>query len=86
MAIADARYRDASLPVEARAADLLARMALGEKVAQMGSVWSFELLGKGSLDPARAKSRAIGIAPRPYASALTTAATFAGRTRSASSL
>ena len=56
MAIADARYRDASLPVEARAADLLARMTLGEKVAQMGSVWSFELLGKGSLDPERAKS------------------------------
>ena len=55
MATTDLRYRDASLPVEVRAADLLARMTLGEKVAQLGSAWSFELVGRGSLDPARAR-------------------------------
>ena len=38
-----------------RVADLLARMTLAEKVAQLGSAWSFELLGKGRLDPVRAK-------------------------------
>jgi beta-glucosidase len=32
-------YRDASLPVERRVADLLARMTLEEKVAQMETVW-----------------------------------------------
>jgi beta-glucosidase len=32
-------YRDARLPVERRVADLLARMTLEEKVAQLGSVW-----------------------------------------------
>jgi beta-glucosidase len=56
MAATDVRYRDASLPAEVRAADLLARMTLGEKVAQLGSAWSFELVGRGSLDPARARA------------------------------
>ena len=56
MATTDLRYRDASLPVDVRASDLLARMTLGEKVAQLGSAWSFELVGRGSLDPARARA------------------------------
>jgi beta-glucosidase len=43
MATVDARYRDASLPVDARVADLLSRMTLDEKLAQLGSLWSFEL-------------------------------------------
>ncbi len=55
MATTEERYRDPSLPVEVRAADLLARMTLGEKVAQLGSAWSFELVGRGSLDPSRAR-------------------------------
>ena len=37
-------YRDASQPVTARVADLLARMTLDEKLAQMGGVWSTSLL------------------------------------------
>ena len=37
--MADAPYWDASLPVEARVADLLARMTLEEKIAQIISVW-----------------------------------------------
>src|SRR5436305_13984729 len=32
-------YRNASLPVERRVDDLLARMTLDEKVAQMVSIW-----------------------------------------------
>jgi Beta-glucosidase-related glycosidases len=37
--IATAPYRDAKLPVERRVDDLLGRMTLEEKVAQMGSTW-----------------------------------------------
>lgn len=33
------RFRDPSLPVEARVNDLLCRMTLEEKVAQLGSYW-----------------------------------------------
>src|SRR2546423_1159966 len=36
-------YRDAGLPVNERVSDLLARMTVDEKIAQLGSVWSFEL-------------------------------------------
>jgi len=43
MTTVEARYRDAGLPVDARVADLLARMTLDEKLAQLGSLWSFEL-------------------------------------------
>ena len=54
MTTIDARYRDASLPVDARVADLLARMTLDEKLAQLGSVWSFELFRtETELDPER---------------------------------
>src|SRR3954452_17577311 len=51
-------YRDSKLPVERRVDDLLARMTLEEKVAQMLSFWQ---QGKGTItapdgrfDPARA--------------------------------
>jgi beta-glucosidase len=48
-------YRDATLDTSARVADLLVRMTLEEKVAQLGSVWSFSLLGAGlTLDAGRA--------------------------------
>jgi beta-glucosidase len=43
MTTIDDRYRDAAAPIGARVADLLARMTLDEKLAQLGSVWSFEL-------------------------------------------
>ncbi len=51
-----APYLDAGLPIEARVADLLARMTLEEKIAQLGSAWSFELIGTGVLDPDRARN------------------------------
>jgi beta-glucosidase len=50
MATTAMRYRDATLPIEPRVADLLARMTVEEKVAQLGAVWSFELIGTDSLD------------------------------------
>ncbi|MCO5245194.1 MAG: hypothetical protein M9927_15460 [Anaerolineae bacterium] len=36
-------YRDPTQPVEARVADLLGRMTLEEKLAQLGSAWIYEL-------------------------------------------
>ena len=58
MTTIEARYRDASLPIEQRVADLLARMTLAEKVAQLGSVWSFELFkSESELDEARIRER-----------------------------
>ena len=36
-------YRDPSLPVDERVADLLARMTIDEKLAQLGSAWVFQL-------------------------------------------
>ena len=38
-----ADYRDPSLAIEARVADLMARMTRAEKVAQLGSFWAFEV-------------------------------------------
>src|SRR4029453_17553585 len=58
MTTIDARYRDGSLPVDARVADLLARMTLDEKLAQLGSIWSFELfLSETEIDPERLRTR-----------------------------
>lgn len=55
-------YRDASSPVDARVDDLLQRMTAAEKVAQLGSVWAFEILGPDGLiaDVAR-KHLSLGI-------------------------
>jgi beta-glucosidase len=58
MTTIDARYRDATLPIDARVADLLARMTLEEKLAQLGSVWSFELFkSETELDPTFVRER-----------------------------
>jgi beta-glucosidase len=58
MTTIDADYRDATLPIEARVADLLARMTLQEKLAQLGSVWSFELFrSESELDPRLVRER-----------------------------
>ena len=46
-------YRDAALPIEARIEDLVARMTLEEKVAQLGSAWSFQLTTGEELDRAK---------------------------------
>jgi len=50
MATILAVYRDATRPIDERVADLLARMTVQEKVAQLGSVWSFSIVGVGTLD------------------------------------
>ena len=55
-------YRDAGLPIEERAHDLLERMTLDEKLAQLGALWSFEIFDGRGLDPERARERlAVGI-------------------------
>ena len=46
-------YRDSSLPIDARVADLLARMTRAEKIAQLGSFWAFEIVPESGFDPAR---------------------------------
>ena len=38
-----AKYRDASLPAAERAQDLLERMTLEEKLAQLGSYWVYQI-------------------------------------------
>ena len=48
-------YRDASLPLDERVDDLLARMSLDEKLAQIGSVWSTELVEDGAFSRGRAE-------------------------------
>jgi beta-glucosidase len=47
-------YKDAHCPVEERVDDLLARMTLAEKLAQLGSAWVFELLTEMQFDLAKA--------------------------------
>ena len=59
MTTALAPYRDPALPVEGRVADLLGRMTRAEKIAQLGSVWSFEIVGIGTLNRERAR-RLVG--------------------------
>ena len=43
-------YRDPTLPVDDRVEDLLARMTLSEKVAQLGGAWFGHLVTDGELD------------------------------------
>lgn len=57
MTTLQAPYRDATLPIDERVADLLARMTVEEKVAQLGSAWSFEVVGLGTFDSERAHAR-----------------------------
>jgi beta-glucosidase len=47
-------YRDPSLAVDKRVADLLPRMTLEEKLAQLGSAWVFQLAAGPDLDEAKA--------------------------------
>ena len=56
-------YRDARLPVERRVDDLLARMTLEEKVAQMLSIWQAKSAitdTSGRFDPTRAPRWLVG--------------------------
>ena len=56
-------YQDPELPVEARVSDLLARMTLVEKLAQLSAAWLFELTdeeaneGPGNLSRKKAQAR-----------------------------
>lgn len=50
----DPPYRDATLPTDARVRDLLGRMTVEEKVAQLGSAWVFQLADGERLSPDRA--------------------------------
>lgn len=49
-----ARFRDPTAGIDDRVADLLARMTLDEKLAQLGSAWVFQLAGPSGLDLDRA--------------------------------
>jgi beta-glucosidase len=48
--MADARYRDPSASLDERVDDLLARMTVDEKLAQIGSMWLTELVVDGRFD------------------------------------
>ncbi|MCB9115964.1 MAG: glycoside hydrolase family 3 C-terminal domain-containing protein [Caldilineaceae bacterium] len=50
-------YLDARLPIEARVDDLLGRMTLEEKVAQLGSLWIYEIVDEQGLNRAWAQAR-----------------------------
>ena len=56
MAMTQAPYRDLELPIDARVEDLLARMTIEEKAAQLGSIWSFEVVREGALDLDRSRA------------------------------
>jgi beta-xylosidase len=53
-AIGDAAYRDPGVPIAERVVDLLGRMTIEEKLAQLGSAWVFQLADRPGLDPDRA--------------------------------
>lgn len=69
---ADALYRDASQPVDARVEDLLSRMTLEEKVAQMMGIWQNKGLiqdDEGNFSPEAASENfpnGLGQISRPY--------------------
>src|SRR5258706_14363473 len=47
-------YRDATRPIHERVQDLLERMTLDEKIAQLGSAWVYELLDDSAFAPEKA--------------------------------
>jgi beta-glucosidase len=49
-------YRDASRPILERVQDLLERMTLEEKLAQLGSAWVYQLLDDGVFAPEKARA------------------------------
>ena len=69
--MADAPYWDASLPVEDRVADLMARMTLEEKLAQMVAIWTTKSAIQDDddfFDPAKASAMypdGLGFFTRP---------------------
>ena len=57
MPAVDAAYLDPSASVQERVADLVGRMTVEEKVAQLGGVWLTALIDDGSFDASRVASR-----------------------------
>ena len=55
--ISQTPYRDALRPLDERVADLLGRMTREEKIAQLGSVWAFEIIGRDGVDAAALRDR-----------------------------
>jgi beta-glucosidase len=55
--VPEPRYLDPTLPVEERVSDLLDRMTPDEKLAQLGSLWVFEILDGTSVDRGKAAAR-----------------------------
>jgi beta-glucosidase-like glycosyl hydrolase len=51
------RYRDPGLPIDERVTDLLERMTLEEKVAQLGGVWVTDLVAGGRFDEDTARRK-----------------------------
>ena len=49
-------YRNPALPIAERAADLLARMNMAEKMAQVGAIWLNDVLDKESFSPEKARA------------------------------
>jgi beta-glucosidase len=47
-------YRDPAQPIDGRITDLLSRMTLEEKAAQLGSAWVYQLLTNRQFDPTKA--------------------------------
>jgi beta-glucosidase len=50
-------YQDACLPIEQRVDDLLGRMTVEEKIAQLGSLWIYEIAGDDGLNREWAQAR-----------------------------
>lgn len=53
----DERYRDPSQPLDVRVEDLLARMTLDEKIAQLAGAWVTDLVEDRAFSPAHARDR-----------------------------
>jgi beta-glucosidase len=60
LSVAAQPYLDPTLAVADRVDDLLGRMTLEEKLAQLGSIWVFEVLDGDRLDPGKAQGRLGG--------------------------
>lgn len=52
-------YQDPQQPIATRVQDLLGRMTLEEKIAQIGSVWVYELLNDQRLNPDKVNARLV---------------------------
>jgi hypothetical protein len=65
-------FRDPSRSVEERVEDLLGRMTLDEKLAQLGGVWLTDLMKDDSVNPEMVREtgsgRSPGSAARPVCS------------------